>query len=177
MKGIVTEYYFFIESGEFVLKNLLKALSYFLVIGSGLVTIFRLNKTNKQLMARETTSFQVKQTLEAIAATLEKTKESERSTSSTGSTEAESKQQTLELAKDGDSDVMTSEVELEQDDQETIDRQQEVQEEPLIKANKNARGEYIYHVPGGVFYNRTTPVEWFHTEEEAQAKGYRKSAR
>lgn len=147
MKGIVTEYYFFIESGEFVLKNLLKALSYFLVIGSGLVTIFRLNKTNKQLMARETTSFQVKQTLEAIAATLEKTQNSEQK----------------------------SKVEFEQDNQESAEEQQD--NPPLIKANKNARGEYIYHVPGGVFYNRTTPVEWFHTEEEAQAKGYRKSAR
>lgn len=147
MKGIVTEYYFFIESGEFVLKNLLKALSYFLVIGSGLVTIFRLNKTNKQLMARETTSFQVKQTLEAIAATLERTQNSEQK----------------------------SKVEFEQDNQESAEEQQD--NPPLIKANKNARGEYIYHVPGGVFYNRTTPVEWFHTEEEAQAKGYRKSAR
>ena len=171
MKGIVTEYYFFIESGECVLKNLLKALSYFLVIGSGLVTIFRLNKTNKQLMARETTSFQVKQTLEAIAATLEKTQENARSIP------AESKQQTLELAKDRNLDVMTSDLRVEQDDQETVEDQQEIQEKPLIKANKNARGEYIYHVPGGVFYNRTTPVEWFHTEEEAQAKGYRKSAR
>ncbi|MGD6774396.1 MULTISPECIES: sunset domain-containing protein [Bacillaceae] len=147
------------------MKNLLKALSYFLVIGSGLVTIFRLNKTNKQLMVRETTSFQVRQTLEAIAATLQKTQESERSTP------AESKQQTLELAESGDSSVMTSELEVEENSQEAP------QEKPLIKANKNARGEYIYHVPGGVFYNRTTPVEWFHTEEEAQAKGYRKSAR
>ncbi|MGD6991571.1 hypothetical protein [Sutcliffiella horikoshii] len=147
------------------MKNLLKALSYFLVIGSGLVTIFRLNKTNKQLMARETTSFQVRQTLEAIAATLQKTQESERSTPS------ESKQQTLELAESGDSSVMTSELEVEENSQEAP------QEKPLIKANKNARGEYIYHVPGGVFYNRTTPVEWFHTEEEAEAKGYRKSAR
>ncbi|UAL46290.1 hypothetical protein [Sutcliffiella horikoshii] len=151
------------------MKNLLKALSYFLVIGSGLVTIFRLNKTNKQLMARETTSFQVKQTLEAIAATLEKTQNNERSTS------AESKQQTLELARDEGSSVMTSDMEVQENDQEIAEEQQEAP--PLIKANKNARGEYIYHVPGGVFYNRTTPVEWFHTEEEAQAKGYRKSAR
>jgi hypothetical protein len=169
MKGIVTEYYFFIESGEFVLKNLLKALSYFLVIGSGLVTIFRLNKTNKQLMARETTAFQVKQTLEAIAATLEKTQESERSTL------AEAKQSTVDSVNDEELTVLTSKDELKQDDQVTEEEQQEAP--PLIKANKNARGEYIYHVPGGVFYERTTPVEWFHTEEEAQAKGYRKSAR
>lgn len=169
MKGIVTEYYFFIESGEFVLKNLLKALSYFLVIGSGLVTIFRLNKTNKQLMARETTAFQVKQTLEAIAATLEKTQESERSTL------AEAKQSTVDSVNDEELTVLTTKDELKQDDQVSEEEQQEAP--PLIKANKNARGEYIYHVPGGVFYERTTPVEWFHTEEEAQAKGYRKSAR
>ncbi|TYS68889.1 hypothetical protein FZC76_08120 [Sutcliffiella horikoshii] len=151
------------------MKNLLKALSYFLVIGSGLVTIFRLNKTNKQLMARETTSFQVKQTLEAIAATLEKTQESERNTL------AESKQSTLDPVKDEDLTVLTPKEDLEKDDEVTEEEQQEAP--PLIKANKNARGEYIYHVPGGVFYERTTPVEWFHTEEEAQAKGYRKSAR
>lgn len=168
MKGIVTEYYFFIESGEFVLKNLLKALSYFLVIGSGLVTIFRLNKTNKQLMARETTAFQVKQTLEAIAATLEKTKENERSTLE------EAKQSTLDSVKEEELSVLTSEDDLKQ---EVTEEEQQQEAPPLIKANKNARGEYIYHVPGGVFYDRTTPVEWFHTEEEAQAKGYRKSAR
>ncbi|NMH75064.1 hypothetical protein HF078_18460 [Bacillus sp. RO2] len=151
------------------MKNLLKALSYFLVIGSGLVTIFRLNKTNKQLMARETTAFQVKQTLEAIAATLEKTQESERSTL------AEAKQSTVDSVNDEELTVLTTKDELKQDDQVSEEEQQEAP--PLIKANKNARGEYIYHVPGGVFYERTTPVEWFHTEEEAQAKGYRKSAR
>lgn len=142
------------------MKNLFKALSFFLVIGSGLVTIFRMNKTNKQLMARETTSFQVKQTLEAIAATLEKTKENEQAS------EVEGKRSTLEAP------ILQEEN---QNEQATKAEQQE--NPPLIKANKNARGEYIYHVPGGVFYNRTTPVEWFHTEEEAQAKGYRKSAR
>ncbi|WP_205825189.1 hypothetical protein [Bacillus sp. RO1] len=150
------------------MKNLLKALSYFLVIGSGLVTIFRLNKTNKQLMARETTAFQVKQTLEAIAATLEKTKENERSTLE------EAKQSTLDSVKEEELSVLTSEDDLKQ---EVTEEEQQQEAPPLIKANKNARGEYIYHVPGGVFYDRTTPVEWFHTEEEAQAKGYRKSAR
>ncbi len=47
----------------------------------------------------------------------------------------------------------------------------------LIKGNKNARGELIYHVPGGAFYERTNPVELFRTEEEALQKGYRKSSR
>ncbi len=143
------------------MKNLFKALSFFLVIGSGLVTIFRLNRTNKQLMARETTSFQVKQTLEAIAATLEKTKENERLV------------QVEDLKEQ--SNVQSSKM-VETQNEQTEDVEQQANP-PLIKANKNARGEYIYHVPGGVFYNRTTPVEWFHTEEEAQAKGYRKSAR
>ncbi|MEA3322114.1 MAG: hypothetical protein U9Q88_19140 [Bacillota bacterium] len=156
------------------MKNLLKALSYFLVIGSGLVTIFRLNKTNKQLMARETTAFQVKQTLEAIAATLEKTQESERSTL------AEAKQSTVDSVNDEELTVLTSKDELKQDElkqDEQVTEEEQQEAPPLIKANKNARGEYIYHVPGGVFYERTTPVEWFHTEEEAQEKGYRKSAR
>jgi len=124
----------FIEGGESVMKKLFKALSFFLVISSGILTLFKMNKSNKEMIANETISFQVKQTLSAIAATLEQT-EVEEKTSVTD------------------------------------------ENAPLIKGNKNARGEYIYHMPGGVFYNRTTPVEWFHTEAEAQEKGYRKSAR
>ncbi|MCG1022240.1 hypothetical protein [Sutcliffiella horikoshii] len=150
------------------MKNLFKALSFFLVIGSGLVAIFRLNKTNKQLIVRETTSFQVKQTLEAIAATLEKTKENERLS------KVEGNQSTLEVTNEEPNLQSSKALETSNEQVEEMDQQEDP---PLIKANKNARGEYIYHVPGGVFYNRTTPVEWFHTEEEAQAKGYRKSAR
>ncbi|WP_339147012.1 MULTISPECIES: hypothetical protein [unclassified Sutcliffiella] len=150
------------------MKNLFKALSFFLVIGSGLVTIFRLNKTNKQLIARETTSFQVKQTLKAIAATLEKSKENERFS------KVEGNQNTLEVTNEESNLQGSKALETSNEQEEAVNQQEEP---PLIKANKNARGEYIYHVPGGVFYNRTTPVEWFHTEEEAQAKGYRKSAR
>lgn len=116
------------------MKKLFKALSFFLVISSGILTLFKMNKSNKEMIANETISFQVKQTLSAIAATLEQT-EVEEKTSVTD------------------------------------------ENAPLIKGNKNGRGEYIYHMPGGVFYNRTTPVEWFHTEAEAQEKGYRKSAR
>lgn len=47
----------------------------------------------------------------------------------------------------------------------------------LIKGNINSKGEKIYHVPGGAYYNATDPEEWFNTEAEAQAAGYRKSKR
>ena len=46
-----------------------------------------------------------------------------------------------------------------------------------IKGNINRQGERIYHVPGGAYYNKTDPEEWFFTEEEAQAAGYRPSKR
>ncbi|KGM94768.1 metallo-beta-lactamase [Clostridium novyi A str. 4552] len=46
-----------------------------------------------------------------------------------------------------------------------------------IKGNINSKGEKIYHVPGGAFYNKTNPEAWFNTEEEAQAAGYRRSKR
>lgn len=44
-----------------------------------------------------------------------------------------------------------------------------------IKGNINSRGEKIYHVPGGRFYDKTKPEAWFFTEEEAQQAGYRRS--
>jgi micrococcal nuclease len=47
----------------------------------------------------------------------------------------------------------------------------------LIKGNINSKGEKIYHVPGGAFYDRTNAEEWFATEAEARAAGYRKSKR
>lgn len=50
-------------------------------------------------------------------------------------------------------------------------------ENPLIKGNINSRGERIYHVPGGQFYEQTIAEEMFCTEEEAVAAGYRKSKR
>lgn len=46
-----------------------------------------------------------------------------------------------------------------------------------IKGNINSKGEKIYHVPGGAFYDKTDAEEWFNTEAEAQAAGYRKSKR
>lgn len=51
------------------------------------------------------------------------------------------------------------------------------EENGKIKGNINSRGEKIYHVPGGVYYNNTKPEEWFDTEEHAQAAGYRRSSR
>ena len=46
-----------------------------------------------------------------------------------------------------------------------------------IKGNINSKGEKIYHVPGGAYYDRTDPEEWFFTEEDARAAGYRPSKR
>lgn len=46
-----------------------------------------------------------------------------------------------------------------------------------IKGNHSSSGEWIYHVPGGSFYNRTNPEECFATEAAAQAAGYRKALR
>jgi micrococcal nuclease len=45
----------------------------------------------------------------------------------------------------------------------------------LIKGNISSSVEKIYHVPGGKFYDKTIPEQWFNTDEEAQAAGYRKS--
>ena len=47
----------------------------------------------------------------------------------------------------------------------------------LIKGNINSQGEKIYHLPGGMYYDRTIPEVWFKTEEEAQEAGFRKSKR
>jgi multidrug efflux pump subunit AcrA (membrane-fusion protein) len=47
-----------------------------------------------------------------------------------------------------------------------------------IKGNRSQSGsQRIYHVPGGAFYDRTTPVRCFATEDEAVAAGYRRSQR
>ncbi len=49
-----------------------------------------------------------------------------------------------------------------------------------IKGNINSKGQRIYHVPGGKWYDRTTVntakgQRWFCTEAEARAAGWRKS--
>ncbi len=42
-----------------------------------------------------------------------------------------------------------------------------------IKGSKSK----TYHVPGGAFYDRTTPAACFNSEDEAMAAGYKKSSR
>ncbi len=48
----------------------------------------------------------------------------------------------------------------------------------VIKGNINSKGERIYHVPGGRYYDRTKidtskGERWFCTEAEAKAAGWR----
>ena len=47
--------------------------------------------------------------------------------------------------------------------------------EPKIKGNINSRGEKIYHLPGGRYYEQTKAEMMFCTEEEASAAGFRKA--
>ncbi|WP_217594030.1 phospholipase D family protein [Cohnella sp. GbtcB17] len=49
-------------------------------------------------------------------------------------------------------------------------------ESPRIKGNINAKGDKLYHVPGGKSYERTKPEQWFCSEAEAEAAGFRKAA-
>lgn len=46
-----------------------------------------------------------------------------------------------------------------------------------IKGNISKRGEKIYHVPGGQFYEVTIPEKWFFTPQDAEKAGYRRSKR
>jgi len=48
---------------------------------------------------------------------------------------------------------------------------------PLIKGNINSRGEKIYHLPGGQYYEQTKPERLFCTVEEAVAAGFRAALR
>lgn len=55
-------------------------------------------------------------------------------------------------------------------------------EDCLIKGNISSKGERIYHVPGGQFYDRTVistskGEKWFCSEKEAQNAGWRRSLR
>lgn len=49
--------------------------------------------------------------------------------------------------------------------------------EGKIKGNISSSGEKIYHLPGGAYYDRTIAEEYFETEADAQAAGYRRSKR
>ncbi len=46
-----------------------------------------------------------------------------------------------------------------------------------IKGNHSRYGDWIYHVPGGQYYNATDPEECFANEAAARAAGYRASKR
>lgn len=45
----------------------------------------------------------------------------------------------------------------------------------LIKGNISREGKKIYHKSDGQYYIQTNPEEWFCTEEEARAAGFKKS--
>jgi len=44
-----------------------------------------------------------------------------------------------------------------------------------IKGNRNRKGEWIYHMPGMPYYDVTRAEEFFCTEAQAQAAGYRRA--
>lgn len=46
-----------------------------------------------------------------------------------------------------------------------------------IKGNINSKGEKIYHMPDGAYYDKTDAEQWFNTEAEAKEAGFRKSKR
>lgn len=45
----------------------------------------------------------------------------------------------------------------------------------LIKGNHSRRGEWIYHLPGMPYYDATRAEDYFCTEAQAQAAGYRRA--
>ncbi|WP_162291014.1 thermonuclease family protein [Erythrobacter colymbi] len=45
----------------------------------------------------------------------------------------------------------------------------------LIKGNRSRSGEWIYHLPGMPYYDQTRAEDYFCTEAQAQAAGYRRS--
>jgi endonuclease YncB( thermonuclease family) len=55
------------------------------------------------------------------------------------------------------------------------DRQARASGNCNIKGNRNRKGQWIYHVPGMPYYDRTRPEEVFCTEAEARAAGYRRA--
>jgi endonuclease YncB( thermonuclease family) len=45
----------------------------------------------------------------------------------------------------------------------------------VIKGNRNRKGQWIYHLPGMPYYEPTRAEEWFCSEADAQAAGYRRA--
>lgn len=46
-----------------------------------------------------------------------------------------------------------------------------------IKGNINSKGEKIYHMPGGAYYEKTNPEEMFCSTQDAEKAGFRASKR
>jgi len=44
-----------------------------------------------------------------------------------------------------------------------------------IKGNRNRKGQWIYHLPGMPYYDQTRAEEFFCTEDQARAAGYRRA--
>jgi hypothetical protein len=44
-----------------------------------------------------------------------------------------------------------------------------------IKGNRNRKGQWIYHLPGMPYYDKTRAEEFFCTEAQARAAGYRRA--
>lgn len=98
----------------------------------------------------------------------------------------EQRQQEIQRKQEAEQQEIARQQEITRQQEEQ--RQQEVQQQEaqrqaqaqtqttqgLIKGSVNN----IYHVPGGAYYERTkNVVQWFNTEAEAQAAGYRRSQR
>ena len=89
---------------------------------------------------------------------------------------------TLEINTDQSSELDTSDESVKKDSPETsgTDEASDTEEvyvdengQGLIKGNINAKGEKIYHMPDGSNYDKTNPEQWFKTESEAVAAGFR----
>jgi len=52
-----------------------------------------------------------------------------------------------------------------------------VQQDCTIKGNINSKGEKIYHLPGGAYYDQTQPEMMFCSEEAAQKAGFRAASK
>lgn len=56
------------------------------------------------------------------------------------------------------------------------EKQKKEQEVAVIKGNINSKGNKIYHIPEGRFYEVIqNPIALFKTEQEAEQAGYRRS--
>jgi len=57
------------------------------------------------------------------------------------------------------------------------DKEGATSDDSKIKGNINSKGEKIYHMPDGAYYDKTDAEQWFNTEAEAKEAGFRKSKR